>query len=238
MTNSIGKRSPRKTARIAGLLYLLAGLPAPFSLLYIPSKLIVSGDATATANNIHASEMLFRLGIVGNLVSQIGFIFVSLALYQLLKSVNKNVAVLMVILNLIGIPITMLNELTQFAALQLLSGAHYLTVFSADQVHALALLFLNMRELGVNIAQLFWGLWLFPMGYLVFKSGFLPRIIGVLLMVGCVGYVLQSFTAFLLPNLDVSFALITGWGELAFVLWLLIRGVNVEQWEKRALAPA
>ena len=238
MTNHSENKSPRKTARIAGLWYLLAGLPAPFSLVYIPSKLIVPGDATATANNILASETLFRIGIVGNLISQIGFIFASLALYQLLKSVNKNVAVLMVILNLISIPIVMLNELTQFGVLQLLSGAHYLTVFTADQIHALALLFLDMRELGVSIAQIFWGLWLFPMGYLVFKSGFLPRIIGVLLMIGCVGYVLQSFTTFFFPNLEVSFVLLTSWGELFFTLWLLIRGVNVEQWEKRALAPA
>jgi hypothetical protein len=139
MTAHIEDKSPRKIARTAGLWYLLAGLPAPLSLVYIPSKLIVPGDATATANNIHASEMLFRIGIVGNLVSQIGFIFVSLALYQLLKPVHKNMAVLMVILNLIGIPITMLNELTQFVALQLLSGAHYLTAFTSDQVHALAL---------------------------------------------------------------------------------------------------
>lgn len=238
MTNRIEARSPRKTARIAGLWYLLASIPAPFSLLYIPSKLIVPGDATATANNILASEMLFRIGIVGNLISQIGFIFVSLALYQLLKSVNKNMAVLMVILNLIGIPITMLNELTQFVVLQLLSGAHYLTVFTADQMHALALLFLNMRELGLSIAQIFWGLWLFPMGYLVFKSGFLPRILGVLLMIDCVGYVMQSFATFLFPNLEVNIALFAGWGELLFLLWLLIRGVNVEQWEKRALASA
>jgi hypothetical protein len=238
MTAHIEDKSPRKIARTAGLWYLLAGLPAPLSLVYIPSKLIVPGDATATANNIHASEMLFRIGIVGNLVSQIGFIFVSLALYQLLKPVHKNMAVLMVILNLIGIPITMLNELTQFVALQLLSGAHYLTAFTSDQVHALALLFLNTRELGVSIAQIFWGLWLFPMGYLVFKSGFLPRIIGVLLMIGCVGYVMQSFATFLLPNLEVNIALLTGWGELLFTLWLLIRGVNVEQWKKRALASA
>jgi hypothetical protein len=238
MTDRIEERSPRKTARIAGLWYLLAGLPAPFSLVYIPSKLLVSGDAAATARNILASEMLFRLGIVGNLLSQIGFIFVSLALYQLLKPVNKNMAALMVILNLLGIPITMLNELNQLAVLQLVSGAHYLTVFTADQLYALVLLFLNMREDGLNIAQIFWGLWLFPMGYLVFKSGFLPRIIGVLLMIACVGYVMQSLAAFLFPNLEVSFALVTGWGELFFTLWLLIRGVNVEQWKKRALASA
>jgi hypothetical protein len=234
MTTHTAETSPLIYARVAGLLYLLP--LAPFSLLYVPSRLVVPGDAAATASNIMASESLFRLGIVSNLLSQICMIFVSLLLYQLLKPVNKTMAVLMVIFNLLGVPIVMLNELNRLAVLLLLHGADALTVFTPAQLHARVPLFLDLHTLGLNIAGMFWGLWLFPMGYLVFKSGFLPRIIGVLLMIGCFGYLIQSLAAFLLPNLDVNIILFTSWGELLLALWLLIKGVNVERWEKRALA--
>jgi hypothetical protein len=197
----------------------------------------VPGDAAATASNITASESLFRLGIASNLLSQMCMIFVSLLLFQLLKPVNKNMALLMVIFNLLGVPLVMLNELNRLAVLLLLGDAH-LTIFTPDQVHALVPLFLNLHTLGLNIADIFWGLWLFPMGYLVFKSGFIPRILGILLMIGCFGYLIQSFAAILLPNLDVGIILVTALGEFLFALWLLIRGVNVERWEKRVLEPA
>ncbi len=144
----------------------------------------------------------------------------------------------MVIFFLVAVPIAMLNQLNQFAALLLLSGADYLTVFTADQLQALVHLFLDLHEHGISIAGIFWGLWLFPMGYLVFKSGFLPRILGVLLIIGCFGYLIDSFTFFLLPNYEVDIALFTFWGEVLLPLWLLIKGVNVEQWEKRALESA
>lgn len=143
-------------------------------------------------------------------------------------------AALMVIFLLLGVPIAMLNELNQFAVLLLSSGADYLRGFTANQLHALVLLFLHLHDYGIDIAGIFWGLWLFPMGYLVFKSGFLPRILGILLMIGCVGYLIQSFAAFLFPNFEVNIALFTFWGEVLFPLWLVIKGVNVEQWEKRA----
>ena len=228
--------SPLVRARVAGFLYLFANLFAPFTLLYLPSRFIVSGDAAGTASNITTSESLFRLGIVLNLFTFIGNIFLALALYQLLKVVNKNMASLMVIFSLIGVSIAMLNELTQLAVLQLLNGADYLKVFPAEQLQALAYLFLRLHTQGVNISQIFWGLWLFPMGYLVFKSGFLPRIIGVLLIIACFGYVIQSFATFLGYSMNLIF--FTGWGELLLLLWLLIKGVNVEQWNKRALESA
>jgi hypothetical protein len=117
-----------------------------------------------------------------------------------------------------------------------LHGADYLNVFTTEQLQALAYFFVRLHSQGLNIAQIFWGLWLFPMGYLVFKSGFLPRILGVLLMIGCFGYVIQSFAAFLSYNLNIIFY--TSWGELLFLLWLLIKGVDVEQWKKRALESA
>ncbi len=227
----------QKTARLAGFLYLML-FPAAFGLIYVPSRLVVAGDAAATAGKITASESLFRLGIVSNLLTSIVHIFAVLALYRLLKPVNKYMASLLVIFGLASVPIWMLSELTQLAALLLLSGTDYLKVFTAGQLQALVLLFLNMHESGVNIAQIFWGLWLFPMGYLVFKSRFVPRFLGILLMIGCFGYVIQSFAAFLWPSFKVNIGLFTGWGELLFPLWLLIKGINVPRWEKLAAEPA
>ena len=217
MITRTAETSPLIRARVAGFLYLSL---VPLSLIGI----LYSGPS--------------RLGIVSALLVQIVNTFVVLALYQLLKPVNKNMAVLMVIFLLLGVPIAMLNELNQFAVLFLSSGADSLRVFTPGQVHALVSLFLNLHDEGINIAGIFWGLWLFPMGYLVFKSGFLPRILGILLVIGCVGYLIQSFAALLLPNLEVNIALVTFWGEVLFPLWLVIKGVNVEQWEKRARVSA
>jgi hypothetical protein len=234
------KMNPNKTARVAGFLYLLMAPFGVFGILWA-SSLIVPGDAAITANNIMASESLFRLSIVSALMVQIICIFMVLILYKLLKPVNKNHALLMVIFILVGAPIAMLNELNRFIALLLLSGADYLTVFTADQLQALVPLFLDLHEQGVTIAGIFWSLWLFPMGYLVFKSGYIPRILGVLLIIAGFGYLIDSFAGFLLPNFYApisQFILFTTYGELLFPLWLLIKGVNVEQWEKRALESA
>ena len=230
-----------KHVRVAAFLLLILSPLAVFGMIYVPSILIVPGDGAATARNIMASETLFRLGIASTLLSQTVGIFWALVLYQLLKPVNKNMAVLMVIFNLLIVPIAMLNELNQFAILFLSSGADYLRVFTPGQLHALMSLFLNLHDNGIKIAGIFWGLWLFPYGFLVFRSGFLPRFIGVLLMIGCFGYLIQSFAGFLSPNLVVYTALlsvITSSGELLVPVWLLIMGVNVEQWKKRALASA
>jgi len=238
MTNRIAETSPLVYARVAGFLYLIMIPFALFGMMYVPSNLIVPGDAATTANNIMASESLFRLGIVSALITQIIGILLVLVLYKLLKPVNKNHAVLMVIFMLVAIPIAMLNELNKFAALLLLSGADYLTAFTADQLHAQVRLFLDLHEHGINIAGIFWGLWLFPMGYLVFKSGFIPRILGVLLIIGCFGYLIDSVTFVLFPNFDATISQFTFWGEVLLPLWLLIKGVNVEQWERRALESA
>ncbi|HLZ55540.1 MAG TPA: DUF4386 domain-containing protein [Ktedonosporobacter sp.] len=234
MSNSLEDlKHVKRIARIAGVLYLIG--PAPFGLLYV-SSLIVPGNATATVHNILASESLVRLSIASNLLSQITFIFASLALYLLFKPVNKNMAALMVLLNLVGTPITMLNDLNQLGALLVLHSADSLKAFTPDQVHAQVLLFLDLRANGLTIAQLFWGLWLFPMGYLVFKSGFLPRIIGPLLMIACFAYLIQSSLDLLLPNNNVNLILYIGWVEILLPLYLLIMGVNAKQWQKRALA--
>ena len=170
------KINPNKTSRVAGCLYLMLFPLGIFGIIYVPSSLIVLGDAATTASNIMANELLYRLSIVTALTLQIVYIFLALALYKLLNPVDKNNAVLMVILVLVAAPIAMLNELNHVAVLLVLSGSDFLTTFSLDQVRASVPLFLNLHEHGVFIAQIFWGLWLFPMGYLIFKSNFLQKL--------------------------------------------------------------
>jgi len=225
-------KSIKNTARLAGLLYLALAALSAFGLVYVPSMLIVPGDAAATANNIVTSESLFRLGFVSNLIAFTVNIFVALLLYKLLKPVNRGIASLMVILILMGLAIGMLNELNQFAALLIL-GSDHLTAFTAVQSQALASLFLDIYEHGFTIAHIFWGLWLFPMGYLVFRSGFLPKVIGVLLIVAGLGYLTDFTLFFLFPDITVTVSDFTFVGEVVLILWLLIRGVNVKQWEIR-----
>jgi uncharacterized protein DUF4386 len=221
--------STKKAARVAGLLYVLMGIPGGFSLLYVSSVLIVPGDATATINRIKTSELLFRVGMVSELICAAGFIFVALALYRLFKGVDKTLASLMVTLFVVSVPISFLNVLNQIAALTLLSGANFLSVFNSSQLNALVMLFLGLHHDGILLAQIFWGLWLLPFGVLVFKSGFLPRILGVLLIIACFGYLAISFTHLLLPaygHIVSKFAMVLTLGELPIILWLLIKGAK------------
>jgi len=222
-----------KTARMAGLLYLIGSVTGVFGILYGPS-LVVPGDPTATARNILMAAPLYRLSIVSALLDQIIFIFVVLLLYQLLNGVNRNMAVVMVIFLLVSVPIAMINELNNGAVLLLLQDPHSLTVIPAAQSHALVSFFLALHALGLNIAFLVGALWFFPMGYLVFTSGFLPRILGVLLIINGLAYLINSVVAMLLPDLNVNLVTFTGWVEVVFALWLLIRGINVERWKQRA----
>ena len=237
MTGEEKRNSVNRTARVAGFLYLLVFPFAIFSLI-VRAKLIVHGDAAATASNIMASEGLFRGGIVAWLVSQTIFIFLLMALYKLLKPVNWNVALHMVVLLLVGVPIALINELNQFAALLLLSGADYLTAIEAGQLHARVMFHLNLHEYGIYIAQIFWGLWLLPLGYLVLKSGFLPRILGVLLMIGCFGHLIDVVAAVGVSSFEVRVSQFTSIGEFLLPLWLVVKGVNVDRWETRPLEPA
>ncbi len=242
MKKSITDISPNKIARIAGLLYTMMIPLGIFGIMYVPASLIVLGDAAATANNIIASLSLFRLSIAAALIVQIGHLFLVLILYKLLSSVNKKLASLMVIFMLVSIPITMLNELNRLVIPLLLNGTDYLTVFTTGQLQALVPMFLNLHEYGIVIAGIFWGLWLFPMGYLIIKSGFLQRIVGVLLIIAGFGYVIDSFARLLVPNFGTTIIAtiisFTMFAELIFPLWLLIKGVDVKKWEKRALESA
>ena len=212
--------SINKTARIAGFLYLIVAVFSGFA-ASVRSSLIVSTDAAATVNNILASETLFRISFVSDLIGQVFHILLVLVLYELLKTVNKNQALLMVILALVPVPIAMLNQLNQFAVLPLLKGTDYSQV----------MFFLNLHADGVFIAQIFWGLWLFPLGYLVFRSGYIPRILGVLLVVTSLCYLTQSFGNILLPKYKEIFAAIGFLAiiEIAFPLWLLIKGAKEQQ---------
>lgn len=222
--------STKKTARVAGLLYLLVAITAPLGLIYVPRTPIVRGNATATANNILASESLLRLGITSEMISATIFIFLVLVLYRLLKGVNQQHAALMVILAVVSVPIGFLNVLNEIAALILSRGADFLSVFEKPQLNALTMVFLNLHGQGIFVAAIFWGLWLFPFGVLVFRSGFLPRVLGVLLIINGLAYLADSFTSLLLPSyirVVSQFTLVPELvGELSVMLWLLIKGAK------------
>jgi hypothetical protein len=221
----------RHQARKAGLLYLLASLPAPFALLYVPSALMVAGNAAATADRVRASETLLRLGIASELISSAAFIFVVFALYRLFKAVDQRLASLMATLFLVSVPLSFLNALNDMAALIVAKGADFLPAFSHAQLDGLVFLFLRLHGQGLLLTQVFWGLWLFPLGLLVLRSGFIPRWLGALVMLAGCSYPLISFTAIVLPQYahQVSqVAMILALGELPNIFWLAIWGARVQ----------
>ncbi|HKW61960.1 MAG TPA: DUF4386 domain-containing protein [Candidatus Acidoferrum sp.] len=221
--------STKKAARLAGVLYLVNAVTGFFGIIYVPGKLMVSGNAAATAGNILASERLFRLGIVSEVICAAEWVFVLWAFYWLLGGVNKTHAWLMVVFGAVFIPIICMNALNEVAALTLLRGADYLTALDQPQRQALAMLFLDLHRYGYVIGWIM-GLYFFPLGMLVYKSGFLPRILGVLLIAAGCGYLADSLTPLLVPQYaDVvgriaSIALTLG--EPVFILWLLIMGAK------------
>src|SRR5205809_4817636 len=221
----------KKAARVAGAIYLSMVITGPFSLIYVPSKLIVRGNAAATAENILAHETMFRLAILADLIGAVIFIGLAIALYRLLSNVNKTWAALMVAFVLVSAAIGFLNTLNNIAALTLFRGADFLAVFDKPQRDALAYLFVRLHSQGISIDEIFWGVWLFPFGLLVFRSGFLPRWIGVWLMINCFGYVVLSVIGFFFPAYDDKAFLYLQpvlFGELAIMLYLLIKGANVK----------
>jgi hypothetical protein len=224
--------NPNRAARMAGFLYLIAFMAGIFAELYVRDSLVVPGDAATTVANILASETLFRLGFVVSLIRQVVLILLALVLYILFQSVNKNQALLMVVLVLVSVPISMVSLQNQSAVLSLLNGAGYLKVFTAEQLQAQVMYLLDLQILGGMVAQLL-AAWLLPLGYLVFKSGFLPRILGVLLIIAGSGYLMDFVIFFLFPHLDLTISLFTFWGEMLFPLWLLGKGVKVGQREDR-----
>ncbi len=225
--------SLNRDARVAGFLYLLLTLAGLFALEYVPSTLFVTGNATATAHNIATHETLFRLAIVSELVAIVLELIVALVLYRLFKGVDQTQAALLVILGgFIPVPIYFLNALNYVAALILVRGADFLTVFSPAQRDALAMLFLRLHHYELLASFIFAGLWLFPFGILVFKSGFLPRILGIWLIVNGFAYLAITFSGFLLPQYADAVGSIASpilFGEMAIMLWLVIMGARTKR---------
>ena len=227
-----------KNARIAGLLYIAASAVGIVRLMYIPSKLFVDGNAAATASNIVTRESLFRLGLVSQLTAGVLWLFVPLALYRLLEPVGHRLAVLMVILgSFMIVPLFFVNVANDCAALAFARGADFLSAFDKPQREALASLFLDLHD-RIDVANMiFWGLWLIPYGLLVYRSRFLPRVLGVWLILACFAWLALSFTGFVFPAYSEKVYHLTKplvLGEAVMMLWLAILGAK----EKRLAAPA
>jgi hypothetical protein len=225
-----------RQARLTGLLYILLALLAPLRLIYIPTKLFVAGDAGATAANVLAHESLFRWGIVADLCVGTILVFVVLALYRLLHTVSRPLAIVMVILGgILPAAIYYLNTVNDAAALLLMKGAPYLDTFDEAQRTSLGMLFLRLHGQVVVAAEMLWGLWLIPLAILVFRSGFLPRFFGLWLALNGFAYIIQSVAGFLAPGsldrLDDLF-MVLQLGEVAFMLWMLLFGARRHPFQK------
>lgn len=222
--------STRNPGRVAGFWYLLLVLIGPLRLIYIPSTLFVDGNPAATANNIAAHEWLFRFGIVGDLVCGVVLIFLVLAFYRLFKGVDPHLAVLVVIFGgVMPALIIFVGVVSDAAALMIVHGGDLLSAFDKPQRDALAMLFLNLRDHQNTAAEVLWGVWLFPLALLVYRSRFLPRFLGVWLALGGIAYVTLSLTGELLPQYRhtvFTYAQPAFFGEVAMMLWLVIKGAK------------
>lgn len=220
--------NPRKhAARVAGVLYLLLGVTSAIE-MSIPSVFIVHGDAAATVSRITSSQLLYRFYILSGLASQILFVFLVLALYELLKGVNRRQAALMVALVIVQVPMAFANTLCGFAPLVLSNGADYWSAFDTHQLDAMAMGFLNLQSYGTSAVMALWGLWLLPFGILVFRSGFIPRILGAFLIIGCFGWLGISVTSLLFPAYArvASQFTVLAIGEILIILWLVVMGAR------------
>src|SRR2546426_2656619 len=237
--------SARNPGRVAGYWYLLLVLLGPLRLIYIPNKLFVQGNAAATASNIAAHEWLFRFGMLSDLLAAVVLIFLVLAFYRLFKGVDQQLAVLLVIVGgVMPALINLVNVVSDAGALMVArgggaTGAAFLSVFDKPQRDALVMLFLRLHHHQIVAAEILWGLWLFPMGALVYKSRFLPRFIGVWLIVNGVAYVVLSFTGLFFPDYQdkvFTFSQPALFGELAIMLWLGVQSAKPPAVEKSGAA--
>jgi len=226
----------QRTARFAGVLYLVITIAAIVAHIYVPSLIIVPGDAAATAKNMIESSTLFRLGTVGGeLVVLLSEVILAVVLYVLLKPVNKTLSLIAAVSRLVMTTVHGINLINYFFAMLLVSGTGYLSVFSTEQAQSLAMLFLEAHGYGFTIGIAFLTIHVFLLGYLIFKSGYFPKVLGVLFIAAGVGYLVDSFALLLLPAYKTTPGFIAATiaiAELAFPLWLLIKGVNIEKWEK------
>lgn len=220
-----------KQARVAGLFYLLLIITGIFSLMYVPSKYSGGGDLAVTVDNITGNPQLFRIGAVVELISYLFFLLLPFALYKLLSDTNKNMALLMLVLVVVSIPISMISVAHKFDLLSILDVAKQLNIWKAEEIQAHGVMAIKSYSNGILVSQLFWGLWLFPYGYLTFKSGFLPKTIGVLLMIGSLGYVIQTIGLAVSPSFGSTaisdyITIPASLGEIGGALWLLIAGAR------------
>jgi Domain of unknown function (DUF4386) len=223
--------SNKKTARIAGLLYLGVVITGIYSLMYVPKKLIAWDNAATTFNNIASNQSLYRVGIASGLLCYVFFLFLPVVLYKLFKTVNDTYAKLMVLLAVVSVPMYFINVQNQFTVLSLVGSSNYHNGFSTEQIKSMVMLYLDHYENGMRTVHIFSGLWLFPFGYLVFKSGFLPKILGRLLMLGCFGYLINFLGNTLIVDyskvgISFYFSLPASIGEIGACLWLSIMGVK------------
>src|SRR6266566_1205168 len=237
MTNKTVDTSPQLYARIGGVLHLIIIVIGFCSEFFVRDKLAVSGDVTATANNIVASESLWRISIAGDLILLVCAVALTLIFYVLLRPVNKNLALLALLFNIVEFPIEAVSKLCLFAALFLSGNADYLKAFEPHQLHALVKISLRLHDYGFGIDLVFFGFACLIYGYLLFRSGYLPRTLGVLMAIAGLSYLTNSFTLILAPTYAATIlpilvlALI---GELSLCLWLIVKGVNVPKWNEKA----
>jgi hypothetical protein len=227
-----------KTARIAGLLYLIVVLSGIFSLAYVPSKLIDWNDADKTFTQIQASETLFRLGIVAGIICYTAFLLLPFVLYALLHRVSKTPAIAMVALAAASVPFSLYNLVHKSSVLTLIGNEPFLQSISLAQRQTQVMMHLHAYNNGIELISVFWGLWLLPFGYLVFRSGFLPKWLGILLMAGCFGYLVNFTGSFLFPQYaDMGIARFVSLpatiGEIGTCLWLLIAGIKTQHVHER-----
>jgi Domain of unknown function (DUF4386) len=219
----------KKTARIAGVLYLFLAITGVYGLIYVSSQTYVHEDMAATAQKMLAKEFLFRTGIAGNLISQTLFVFLALAFYRLFKSVNEQHAKIMVALVLVSIPITFICESFNITALMVLKG-DIMPSLPIEQKQEWAMAFLKMNGSGILVAEIFWGLWLIPLGLLFYKSGFMPRIVGILLVIGGIAYLIEVSAQLVFRDyrffVNQFSSVILPISEFSTILWLLIKGVK------------
>ena len=234
--------SIQKTARFAGVLYLIITVAAIIAHQYVPKTLIVPGDAATTAQNIASSAMLFRVGGVGSeLVILLSELILAVVLYVLLKPVNKTLSLIAAVSRLAMTAIHGMNLINYYFVLLLVTGTGYAAAFGAEQSQALVSLFLEAHHYGFTIGIAFLTIHVFILGYLILKSGYFPSVLGVLFLLAGVGYLVDSIALLLSSTYTTTPAFLAipiALAEIAFPLWLLIKGVNLEGWEKRALVPA
>jgi len=234
-------KSNKKTARTAGFLYLLVIVFGMFALMYVRPSLIEAGNAAATASNIMASASLYRVGVVSEQIMYVCFLLLPVPLYQLFKVTNKNWARLMVVFVFVSVPMAMLNTLNNFAALALITRAETLTAFSTAQVQGLLMFFLNLYDVGHQVTQIFFGAWLVPLGYLVYKSGLFPRWLGILVILGGLGQLGDTVSSLLFPGFEgvlLTVLQTLGFSEILFCLWLLFGRIKEGQQTLSTLKPA